>query len=116
MRGYFLRLENGRVAFRVGDGVNEYNAVTSKRVDDGDWHSVCATYDAKELSVFVDGVKSASAQAPASIRWDDHTTTIGRNSYASSYYNYLKGTLDEVMIFNRCLSGEEIRALCKSQK
>jgi len=67
-----------------------------------DWHFIAVIYDGSELSLWVDGVKRKSVSASGDIAVTTNPLSIGK---------YLLGAIDEVRIYNRALSPEEIKAM-----
>jgi len=92
-------------------------------VTSGQWHHIAATYDSTKLQLYVDGrpwgnpmretgtIRPMLAGSFVAIGSEDGRTTapecVGNR--------YFKGLIDEVAIFNRALSAEEIQALCTEQ-
>jgi hypothetical protein len=77
--------------------------VSSQRVDDGRWHHLVYTHHARKGILYVDGRESASASwerlafvAPTSIGFD------------ASLQTYFRGAVDEVAIYYRVLSTEDV--------
>jgi len=101
---------NNGIFFTVtaGDGTG----AQSKREDivDG-WHHVVGTYDkdiggTEEVKLYIDGILEAMSDYSKAIDQSPTNLKIGGSLYAGEYYN---GTIDEVRIYNRSLSAEEIR-------
>lgn len=115
--GYALYLKNGRLAFRLGDGVpatgTEYWSPATPLVADGQWHHVTGTLRRSATSngtrLFVDGVGVASFPA---FSGGSVTSTkplfIGAEAGYSGPVGYMNGTIDEVELFQRSLSAAEI--------
>jgi hypothetical protein len=75
---------------------------------DNNWHHWVGTFDGRYLKIYVDGILRNTA--------DTGGTTIRVTSGQSlhimhGWSGYLNGTIDEVLIYNRALSEEEIRFL-----
>jgi hypothetical protein len=81
-------------------------------VADGAWHHGAATFDGERIRLYVDGVAQKQVTATTGpIRPQGGAKVVigkdpGRKQGAS-----FEGTLDEVMIFNRALAADEIKAL-----
>ena len=75
----------------------------------GQWHFVCATYDGTLMLLYVDGVLLATTNAPGGIAATELEMNIGRN-VRNSADNY-QGLIDDVRIYNRALSAQEITGL-----
>jgi hypothetical protein len=97
---------------------------TAHRVDDGRWHHLAATYDGNTQRLYLDGQLSST-----DLRWtgvipaNKYDLTLGANrsnpetspspGEAGAAFD---GLMDEVMMFNRALSAEEIRQLFDLQE
>jgi len=101
---------NNSIFFTVtaGDGTS----AQSKREDivDG-WHHVVGTYDkdiggTEEVKLYIDGILEATGDYSKAIDQSPTNLKIGGSSHAGENYN---GTIDEVRIYNRSLTAEEIR-------
>ena len=81
-------------------------AISNKKVDDGKWHLITGVYNGKQIQVYIDGELESSAKATGKIRSNDLNVSIGLNS---AYGNrQFKGWIDEIAIFKRALTQEEI--------
>lgn len=77
----------------------------------GAWHHLAFTWDiiSKKIYVYIDGVKAgSSATFNGPIGTPSQNLNIGRNQLHSAYFN---GKIDEVQIFNRALSEDEIKSI-----
>jgi len=101
--GFLVRNEDGSGWNRLLTGVD---------ILDGSWHHVVATYDGNAISVFLDGnllgCEIVGPSAPVSAS----PLVIGAYSLR---YGYFRGTIDEVRLYNRALSEEEIAELCQGE-
>lgn len=102
----------GKVAFTV-NGCTP--CLSDNTVTDGNWHHAAATYDGENLRLYVDGVPQKSVvPLKGEIVTTHEPLTIGLNRYNPTQQeqdNVFDGALDEVAIFNRVLTAEEIKAL-----
>jgi len=98
------------------------NQWTPSRVNvaDGQWHLVAGTFDGTLLRLYLDG-RSVGETRPAKGNPEptSNDLTVGGNQFdpaaANDEAGPFNGMMDNVMIFNRALSAEEIRALYDSQ-
>jgi len=103
-----LMTDNGR-------GASEFypqEMFTGQRfVADGQWHHLVTTYDdaTGERLLYVDGELDAKDMVRAKFRENAYPIQIGKRADMPQCF---EGTIDEVMIFNRALSGDEVRQLC----
>ena len=81
-------------------------------VDDDQWHHVGWVYDGTMNYIYVDGELDASEPSTGQITVSSYPLFIGNNSQNTD--RYWNGLIDDVMIFNRALSQEEIQAIMQS--
>jgi hypothetical protein len=103
----------GQVAFEVAQAA----AGIHEQVTDGRWHQVVGTFNAQELVVYLDGRRAGSSHAkqqPAPTMFD---LTIGanRSEPPQEIGPSFVGLMDDVMMFNRALSDDEVQTLFKAQ-
>jgi hypothetical protein len=106
-----LQLQSGgQVSFMVWLG-GAKTATSTQSVNDGVWHQVVGVYDAvaQTVSVYVDGIRSATTAAPGVTAFeDDYLSFCGvgnGHGIGSSSFN---GQIDNCMIYNRALNPIEI--------
>ena len=96
------------VVSRYGDQV----IINSKTIPQrGVWYHVAATYDGNQSVLYVNGVAEASAMAGFALDYDTTPIYIGTTGTWAPYLNMFAGILDEVSIYNRALSSNEIAAI-----
>ena len=75
----------------------------------GEWHFVCGTYDGVSEKIYFDGVLAANNPRSGNYQITLQNLIIGRqNNPIGSYWN---GKLDEIRIYNRALTPDEIICL-----
>ena len=88
-----------------------FGGVTTTPINDGAWHQVVGTWDGTEYRVYVDGTRKLVGQATfaGQISWlaSIESMFIGKN-LEEEYY---QGTIDDLRLYNRALSSEEITDL-----
>jgi len=102
-----LRLD-GAVSVRVYGG--EQGISDKNTYSDNSWHHVVWGYDGIKCFFYVDGAE----QSDPPIAGKDNRgkiTWLGTRSYSGTLKNWFHGAIDEVRIYNRALSEEEIKAL-----
>ena len=108
---YSMYLEpSGRLRFNSQGGNTGSAAVTAVgSIQAGRWHHVAAVMDrdALQLSVYIDGQLAATTATPlASANVNTSPLTIG--SLGTNPFTRFNGRLDEIAIFDRALSADEI--------
>ena len=106
--------------------VNLYNSsrmvycYSSVAVNDGKWHHISASYDvtSNKITYYVDGVVTGTADYTSGYAYSSSWTNglyIGRdcnNNVINDFYFY-KGKLNDVRIYDHCLSQKEVKELAK---
>jgi hypothetical protein len=74
------------------------------------WHHIVGTYDGKEMSVYVNNVLEGKATSPINLG-ESNTIRIGYWRDQDRQWYHYEGLIDEVMIYNRALSSDEVNTL-----
>ncbi|MBU1022941.1 LamG domain-containing protein, partial [bacterium] len=111
---------DGNLRFDVRSGTSSvFTASTSNSIiTDGEWHFLAGVYDgdADVVYLYVDGEQKANASADTDVGNPARGLHIGGNTWnqvcdGSTSDGFWNGSMDEVMIFNRSLSSDEINEL-----
>lgn len=104
-----LFLIDGSWVFSVAfpDGVWGRTATVSAPATASVWTHVTGVYDGAELTLYVNGSRVDSLAAPGLLQQSDRPVLLGSNPD----WNAFEGTLDEVRVYNRVLSGGQILTL-----
>jgi hypothetical protein len=103
-----VKFSRGRIAFSI-DGCPP--VLSNYVLTDGAWHHAAGTYDGKHLRLYIDGKpQKQTATAPA-LNVPDAPVLIATSPEATKTKRTLFGNMDEVMIFNRALTPEEIKKM-----
>ncbi len=84
----------------------------NKVVADGQWHHVAGVLDGTKMSIYVDGALDAWAASSPNISVNDYSVHIGANAQAED--RLFRGLIDDVRIYDRALTVDELHALVKS--
>lgn len=88
-------------------------------ITDGQWHHAVGTYDGEDLELYVDGQiarKGKKEIGSITIDWTNAAHCLGKRAERVGQTWYWKGKMDEVMIFNRALSSQEVGYLHRQVK
>ncbi|MCD6521935.1 LamG domain-containing protein [Candidatus Calescamantes bacterium] len=116
-KNYYLYFHRGHILFSYFCGGKDfaYLRTTQNEWEEGKWYHIVAVYDydLAEMKIYINGVLDNCGDHPRAIVGSPHKhLTIGIGDTKS----YFKGTIDEVRIYNRVLSMEEIKSLYEKNK
>ncbi|MBW2984913.1 LamG domain-containing protein, partial [Candidatus Woesearchaeota archaeon] len=112
---YYLRMNNGNISVTAGDG-SQYTVTSASTYNDGNWHFATGVRDGNNLRLYVDGVEDPNSPTDiSSLTSTDYGEDLVIGRYGPSSMWYFNGTIDDVMIFNRSLSAEQIKALYENR-
>jgi hypothetical protein len=114
---YELRIGSNSLQFRIDNTTANLVALTANTpINDGKWHHGTIVLDRSEnLTIYIDGIFDTTTD----ISFIDQILSEANNlliGQRSGGVRYLNGTIDEVMIFNRSLSTDEILSLYNATK
>ena len=105
----FEGASDDKLTFHLSDGVAEYNATSQSDITQNAWIHVVGTYDGSVLRLYVNGDENSTASASFSIETNNQYLGIGgRDGGTIHAFN---GKIDDVRVYNRALTAEEIRHL-----
>ena len=93
-------------------------SITSNKNDfqTGTWYHIVETWDSQDLDIvklYIDGNLDNSVAVSYSCRWDVSHLFLGKGSLSDGQLN---GDMDEIMIFNKVLSEQEISVIYENTK
>lgn len=114
-RVLFSFQENGTI-LSLGLDVNGYaecdGRIAPEQALDGVWHFCAASFDGQSMRVWFDGAEIGAMERPGTIRLcPDAPLFIGSMGGTAEHF---QGGLDEVRIFTRALSREELEGLFRA--
>jgi hypothetical protein len=106
------RLLFGRQREGIGGPYTYYNIALGT----SDWYHLCLTSDGTNVTGYVNGNSIGSNQNPGNGSTDGYLTCFTLGAWQESYPNkpnssFLNGCIDNVKIYNRVLTAEEVKAL-----
>jgi hypothetical protein len=99
-----------------GGGSGEANVVRSRclQVVPGRWYHLAAVKSSQEIALYVSGILQASKPLPSNHRNDDVADVV-IGQYPEEPEGTMYGLIEEVEIFGRALSADEIRTIYESR-
>ncbi len=94
-------------SFKLTVGGSEYTA-SGSALSNSTWTYLAGTYDGSNVRLYVNGAQANATPATGAIATNAFVWTAGRDANAAG--NYFNGSIDEVKVFSRALSANEIKA------
>jgi hypothetical protein len=94
------------------NGIKSVRGVTKLQI--GKWYHLAGTYDGKTSSIYVNGKLEKSMPLKGLMRADKAPVLLGGGHLGSGEFGNqftVTGTIDDVMIWNRALSADEVRSI-----
>ena len=115
---YLLDMSGSQVRFVRRPVSGSYSVVTSARsLEKGKWHHVVAIAEGKKLRLYVNTAESVGRSFSGPAKSNTHIVSLGsRQSGQGPYDANLAGIIDEVAIFPRALTPEEVKKLYDQHK
>ena len=114
---------NGGYGFFVSpNGASWQDAHSDSSVALNEWHHLCGVVESSGIvKLYIDGVVQSDTGSVSGIYNADAPFTVGTYFYAPNGHEndstlFFNGDIDEVLLFNRGLSQEEIRAIFNSSE
>ena len=120
--------DNGKVRISLSNGNTRIITDSTTKINDNTAHHICFNKSGSHMELWVDGVKESTGSLPTSgsnkvitmrgisndrdILLGSRTLSDGFDSFASN--GVLSGSLDEVRIYNKALSENEIKSLANN--
>ncbi len=108
---YQVFLNGGVLSAGIGDSTSSDLATSSFTPTPGTWYHIALTYDGSTLTLYVNDEVVASAATSRTIGYDGHAFLIGADSNNEQVSFFFPGLIDEVEIFDRALSADEIQSI-----
>ena len=115
--GYELSMSStGQIFFRINQksSGNTYRLDSKVKypVDGNTWMHAAATYDGAYIRLYIDGTENAVMPLSSPVPINNNSLPLSIAAESNGVYPY-KGALDEVYLYNRALSADEISLLAQ---
>lgn len=120
-KGYSLGLGGGKKRGMLEICISWVTGTIANRsICDGCWHHVAGTYDGTFSRLYIDGglVKEQQTKTPGPIARNHWDLCIGNSvvEYEGGTFSSFDGLIDEVRVYNRALSAEEVKSVATLTK
>jgi hypothetical protein len=101
---------NNNTVFYIFTSSDSYPKLTGNVVPTNEWIHLVGRYNGSDISLYVNGVFNSSDTHTGNFPADDNPVYIGAdtNDEEATIIEYFNGTIDEVAIWNRSLTADEI--------
>jgi len=106
--GFRLGMVSGRPAFQVPVTKWSHQVTASQVLPLGRWVHLAATVDDQGLRLYLDGAECGRLARPGGVHPNDSRLILG--NYDIAHPAHFTGLLDDVRLYSRALTAEEIRA------
>jgi len=103
---YYLSTGTVDMFLRDSDGTNS-RAQGVTLVNDGEWHHIVGLKDGDEVRIYIDGQEDAVAPAVDAVYGENDQPLV----FMVHFNRWFAGMLDEVAIYDRAISEDEIAAI-----
>ncbi|NOZ79186.1 MAG: hypothetical protein GXP48_08435, partial [Acidobacteria bacterium] len=113
--GLYLNEQSGVVSFQFHEqNCSTAHWLSGSALPFGEWSYVMATYDGSQARLYVNGQVVQSSAATAGACQNDEPVRIGQGLNGTPSSPIYVGNLDDIRIYPRALSDEEVKALYQS--
>lgn len=103
--GLYQLMRNGTT------GADRHFCANESLISAGTWHHIVAVDSGTAMTVYVDTVASTNNLESFSRAAANGNLTIGGRGYSGNYTLYADGAIDDVRIYNRALTADEVKLL-----
>lgn len=116
-QNYHISLEQGGIRFNLVQPPYVGKEVRGPAVTADRWYHIVGTYDAQDIKIYLNGkFGGVNHSGKFSVGTYDDPLYIGATSYGGKLISHFTGQIDDVRIYNRALSEQEIRSQYKAGK
>ncbi len=108
----------GQIGWDLMTDAGQVDLASNQRVDDGQWHHVAGVFDRGQITIYIDGQADATTRTGSVFgTGNPRFGFVGVGSEAATFdgdkapESYFEGEIDDVRLYTRALSAEEIRLL-----
>lgn len=111
--GWRFRQTSSAITFKLGDGTSNSYSFSAGNLIINEWNYVVGVWNGTHIIIYINGIEAGNS--PKSFIYQGNTGRHYIGKYPGSAY-YYDGSIDDVRIYNRALSAEEIKLLYDSYR
>ena len=105
--GYRMGLLEGKACFEIPQQEWSHHLTADEPLPGGEWVRLAGTFDGRVMRLYVNGEERASMERSGPINANDFHLCLG--NFEVGHAAHFVGLLDEVKIYNRALTVDEVR-------
>jgi hypothetical protein len=105
--GYRLGVLDGKPCFEVPETDWSHHLTAGEPLPTDRWVHLAGTFDGRVMRIYVDGKERGVMERPGPIKPNDFHLCLG--NFEEKHAAYFQGLLDEVKLYSRALTAEEVR-------
>lgn len=105
--GYRLGVVEGKPCFQIPFKAWTHHLVGNKTLPTEQWVHIAGTFDGQIMRLYMNGEECGTMARPGPIKPNTFYLCLG--NYEIAHAAHFNGLLDEVRLYNRALSAEEVR-------
>ncbi|MEM0360148.1 MAG: DUF2341 domain-containing protein [Candidatus Diapherotrites archaeon] len=114
---YKIEAYGNNIRFFTGNNWSGAILTSQSTLSTNAWQHIVATYDGSTKKLYINGVlDSNTVSVSGSVGQNSRKFSIGASDTGTAWANYFNGFIDEVRVYNRALSIEEVQQLYNSSK
>ncbi|WP_171037039.1 LamG-like jellyroll fold domain-containing protein [Maribacter algarum] len=107
--GFMMFIHRGKLGFKVTTTANGSKLLSQGSIQNNVWQMVTCTFDGSAMQWYINGINVHTESFSGSLR-DRSVAWIGWSGWSKEYF---KGAMDDVRLFNKALTQEEVLSLFK---
>jgi len=112
MTGYYLETDAKKAEFALGNGTN-ISLTGNTSLLTGTWYHIAGVLSNGIMTLYVNGKSDGTKAFTGTIKTGTESLLVGKNAYWNG--EYFNGSIDEVRVYNRALSANEIAMQYQSE-
>ncbi len=112
MAGWFLTVKDNMTVSSYRH-INPWGTTTDETITSNDWQHLMIEFDGTDLNIYINGNLSKSKPYPAHYHDDKTDILFGALHNNNNVTGYFNGVIDDIRIWSRTLTAEEIDFLVK---
>jgi len=109
--GYRMGILDGKPCFEVPQTEWSHHLSADVDLPAGRWVHIAGTFDGTVMRIYVDGEEHGAMERSGPVNPNDFHLVLG--NYDVGHAAHFAGLLDEVKLYDRALSAEEVRESCE---